>query len=116
MTITDRFNEAIERMESVDMINLAKFFFDNRDAYLSSKELRIAGFLTDDLSSKRTHLKQYYGFIFDKIGNSWRLIDVTLNNKKREIVKRSRKRQPKRQPIKLIKKTATQVRIDSVFN
>ena len=112
MSITDRFQSAIERMQSADMINLAKLFFDNRDAHLSAKDLRIAGFLTNDLSSKRNFLNQYYGFIFDKIGNSWQLIDVTLNNKKRETVRKSRKRMA----MKSIKKTTTQVRIDSVFN
>jgi hypothetical protein len=112
MSITDRFQSAIERMQSAEMINLAKLFFDNRDIHLSARDLRIAGLLTNDLSSKRNFLNQYYGFVFDKIGNSWQLIDVTLNNKKRKTVKRSRKRLA----IKSIEKTATQVRIDSVFN
>lgn len=112
MTINDRFNSAIERMQSVDMINLAKLFFDNRDIHLSASDLRIAGFTTEGLSDRRKFLNQYYGFVFDKIGNSWQLIDITLVNKKYQTVKKSRKKLA----MPLIKKTTTQVRIDSVFN
>lgn len=71
MSITDRFNAAIERMKSVDMINLAKLFFDNRDIHLTASDLKIAGLKTEELAYKRKFLSQYYEFVFDKIGNSW---------------------------------------------